>query len=403
MTRLGSPLSSHWALQPDVVFLNHGSFGACPTAVMAHQHALRARLEAQPVLFLDREFESLLDTARNAVARFVGAHPADLVFVPNATHAVNTVLQQLVLKPGDELLTTNHAYNACKNALNAVARRTGATVVVVHVPFPLRSPDDVVDAVLSAVTPRTRLALLDHVTSPTAVILPLETLCPALSSRGVDVLVDGAHAPGMLPLDLNALGAAYYTGNLHKWVCAPKGAAFLWVRPDRQDGLAPLVVSHGANATRTDRSRFHLDFDWTGTWDPTAVLSVPAALDTMAGLVPGGWREVMHRNHALVLEMRQMLCTALEVDPPAPPSMLGSMASVPVAPGPASAPQDGPPRDPTALALWEQFRVEVPIFPFPSRPHRLLRVSAQLYNTPAQVQALLEGLRALGVLPGQDP
>src|SRR6185295_838133 len=233
----------HWQLDPSVAFLNHGSFGACPRAVLDAQDAWRARLEAEPVRFMNIELEPGLDVARAAVGAFVGCDPDDVAFVPNATTGVNTVVRSLDLSPGDELLTTDHVYNACRNVLHAVADKARARVVVAAVPFPLKSADVVVESVVGHVTPRTKLALLDHVTSPTGLVFPVLRLVAELANRGVASLVDGAHAPGMLPLDLRTLGAAYYTGNFHKWTCAPKGAAMLWVRRDLQPRVRPLVVS----------------------------------------------------------------------------------------------------------------------------------------------------------------
>lgn len=317
-----------WPLAPDVIFLNHGSFGACPSEVLRRQAELRAEMEAEPVRFLSRELDDRLDVARQALAGFVGADAEDLAFVVNATSGVNAVVRSLSFSSTDELLVTDHAYNACRNALQFVAARAGARVVVVKIPFPVPSPDAVVDAVVAAVTPRTRLALLDHVTSPTGLVLPIARLIAELGRRGVDTLVDGAHAPGMVPLELRTLGATYYTGNCHKWMCAPKGSAFLWVRPDRRADIHPLTISHGANAVRPERTRFRLEFDWTGTSDPTAWMTVPTAIEYLASLVDGGWPALMARNRALALEARGLLCTAAGTAPPCPDEMIGSLASV---------------------------------------------------------------------------
>jgi isopenicillin-N epimerase len=368
-----------WPLDPGVIFLNHGSFGACPTEVLRHQTALRAEMEAEPVRFLSRELADRLDGARRALATFIGADADDLAFVTNATSGVNAVLRSLVIGRGDELLTTDHAYNACRNALDFVASRSGADVVVAPVPFPVTSPDEVVGAVMARVTPRTRLALLDHVTSPTALVLPIERLVRELAGRGVDVVVDGAHAPGMVPLDLGALGAAYYAGNCHKWLCAPKGSAFLWVRRDRQVEVRPLTISHGANVTRAGRSRFRLEFDWTGTDDPTAWLTVPRAIDYLGALLPGGWPALMARNRRLALEGRRLLGAAAGTPPPCPDAMVGSLASIVLPDGPTS--EIGWRRpDPLQSRLFEGRGLEVPVISWPAAPGRLIRISAQLYN-----------------------
>ncbi|HXG47078.1 MAG TPA: aminotransferase class V-fold PLP-dependent enzyme [Methylomirabilota bacterium] len=385
-----------WPLDPAITFLNHGSFGSCPRAVLEHQTALRDRLERQPVKFLVREFETLWDEARRAVARFVNAAEDDLVFVPNATSGVNTVLRSLRFRAGDELLVVDHEYNACRTALDFAADRAGARVVVARVPFPVAHEDEVVEAVLGAATARTRLALLDHVTSQTAMVMPIQRLVRELAARGVDTLVDGAHAPGMVPLDLRALGAAYYTGNCHKWLCAPKAAAFLVVRKDRQDLIHPLTISHGANSSRTDRSRFLLEFGWMGTSDPSACLSVAEAIRVVGSLLPGGWGEVMSRNRQLALAARRLLAEALRVAPPCPEAFVGSMASLPLPEaGRELSPQAPLFLDPLQDRLFHEHGIEVPVIAWPAPPRRLLRVSAHLYNCLPQYEFLAEKLAAM--------
>jgi len=386
-------MKEHWLLDPAITFLNHGSFGACPKIVLAKQNALREQLEREPVRFMVRELEPLLDDARATLAEFVGADPASIAFVPNATAGVNAVLRSLDLDRHDELLVTSHEYNASRNALDYVAGLAGAKVVAIDVPFPLQSSDEIVERVLAAVTDRTRLLLVDHITSQTGLIFPIARLIDELNKRGIDTLVDGAHAPGMIPLKLDALGAAYYTGNLHKWVCAPKGAAFLYVRANRRLGIRPVVISHGANATRTDRSRFHLEFDWPGTFDPTACLSVPTALQFLASLVDGGWPEVMRRNHELALRARDLLCRRLGIAAPAPEDMLGSMAAVPLPEGKPYVPTLY--GDPLQDALFYEHNIEVPLHPWPYQPKRVLRVSAQLYNTIGDYEKLAAALDQL--------
>jgi isopenicillin-N epimerase len=396
-----SPLRSHWTLAGEVTFLNHGSFGACPRAVLAYQSELRARLEAEPVHFFVREYGPLLDEARHKVAAFVAADPDGLAFVPNATSGVNAVLRSLPLQPGDELLVTDHEYNACRNVLDFVAERTGARVVLVRVPFPLQDEDAVVDAVLAAAGPRTTLLLIDHVTSATGLVLPLERIVPELRERGIETLVDGAHAPGMVPLDLDSLGAAYYTGNAHKWLCAPKGAAVLWVRKDLRAQVRPAVISHGANIPTHDRPRFRHEFDWVGTMDPTPWLCIPEAIDVMASLLPGGWPAIMRHNRDLALNARTLLCAALETPPPAPAAMIASLASIPLPDGAAN-PAAALYIDPLQQRLWDSHRIEVPVTPWPAPPKRLLRISAQIYNRLDEYETLARALPPMIREEGSD-
>jgi isopenicillin-N epimerase len=395
-----------WRLDPAVTFLNHGSYGACPEPVLAVQRELRDRLEAEPVRFLSGDLPELLDAARAAVGAFLNADPDGLAFVPNATTGVNTVLRSLRFEPGDELLTNDHEYNATINALHAVAERDGARVIVARIPFPSGGPSDALEAILGAVTERTRLVLVSHVTSPTALVLPVAELVAELDRRGIDTLVDGAHAPGMLPLDVDGLGAAYWTGNGHKWLCGPKGTGVLWVRADRRERIHPLVVSHGANAELDGRTRFRHEFDWVGTADPTGYLTLPAAIDWMrdvAAPTAGGWPAVMDANRALALEGRDRLAGALGVAAPAPASMLGSMAALvlPLEPDDAAAAELN-----RQLEIEDRIQVPVLVWPVPAarvagaQTRMLVRISAQRYNEPADYDVLADALMRRGFAAG---
>ncbi len=395
-----APHADAWSLDPDLMFLDHGSFGAVPGNVLALQAELRAEMEANPVAFLDRRLEVRLDAARSRLAAFVGADADDLAFVPNATHGVATVLRSLRLAPGEEILATDHEYNAALNMARFAAARDGARVVVARIPLPVAGADAVVERVLAAVTPRTRLVLISHVTSPTALVLPVDRLVPALEGRGIAVLVDGAHGPGMLPLDLGALGASFYTGNLHKWVCAPRGAAFLHVRRERQGSVRPLAISHGANDPRPTRSTFRKEFDWTGTADPTPYLAVPAALDAIGAMLAGGWPAVMSHNNRLAVEARRLLVAATGRPVLAPETMLGAMAAIELPADPGVAGPGGAWPDPLQARLLEA-GIEVPVHPWPRDPapgerrHRLLRISAHLHNDAGEYVHLGEALRRL--------
>jgi isopenicillin-N epimerase len=385
-----------WLLDPSIAFLNHGSFGSCPRPVLEFQQEIRLRMERQPIQFFVRDLEALLDEARETLAQFIGAHSDNLVFVPNATAGVNTVLSSLHFERGDQVLVTDHEYNACRNALDVMAERRGIEVAVIGIPFPMANEAQALDPILSAVTPRTRLLLIDHITSQTGLILPMEEIVRELAQRGVDTLVDGAHAPGMIPLNLEQLGAAYYTGNCHKWICAPKGAGFLYLRPDRQKRIRPLSISHGANSQRTDRTRHLIEFGWTGTWDPSAYLSVPEAIRQMGRMLPGGWVELRERNRALALEAREILCAALRMAPPCPEPMIGALAAIPLPDGESTGPPKSPLYlDPLQEELLGKFRIEVPVIPWPRPPARVLRISAQVYNAREQYEALAQALKEL--------
>lgn len=389
-----SPLAKHFGLDPSVVFLNHGSFGAAPTRVLEVQDGFRRQMEAEPVRFFVEELEPLLDAARQRMAAFVGCDADDFAFVTNATTGVNTVVHSLRFQPGDQIVTSLHEYNACNNALQLVAERTGAEIVRAEPPWPVKSEDKVVSAVLGAVTARTKLVLLSHITSPTALVLPVKRIIAELNNRGIDTLLDSAHAPGFLPLHVAELGCAYCTGNFHKWTCAPKGSAFLYVRRDKQPLIRPLVISHGANSTRTDRSRFRLEFDNLGSMDYSAWLATPAAVDAMDAMVPGGWPEVMRRNRALALDARRLLMDRLGSEPTSPESMVGCMATAAL---PDRAAWEGSVtkyHDPLQDRLLANWKIQTPIIPFPEPPRRHVRVAAQVYNDIGQYEYLAEALLA---------
>ena len=383
--------SKSWLLDPQIIQLNHGSFGATPRPVLEEQDRWRRLIEANPTGFVLEAFEPALDAARARLCAFLGAQPADLVFVTNATMGVNTVARSLTFQPGDELLTINHVYNACRNALEYAAARSGARVVIADVPFPLDSPDVVIDAVLSAVSDRTRFALIDHITSPTGIILPIADIVARLEAKGITVMVDGAHGPGMVPIDLDRLGASYYTGNCHKWMCSPKGSGFLWARSGLGEKLVPPVISHGWNDPRTDRPRFHLLFDYMGADDPTAHLAVPAAIDFLNSLHPDGILGVMEHNRKVALAGRDRLCEFLGLDPPAPDSMIGSMAALPL---PDSKEETSSVFDPLGRLLLEKYRIQAAVFTWPKWPQHNVRISAAPYNELSQVEALIAALEA---------
>lgn len=386
-----SSLAHHWDLDPEVAFLNHGSFGACPRVVREARAELLRELEREPVRFYLRRLPELWDEARRKVAGLVGARPKDLAFVPNATFGVNTVLAALDVRPGDEVVVTDHGYHACTNAAARWVVPRGGTIVTATLPFEGATEAELAEAVLGTVTERTRLLLVDHVTSPTGLVLPIERIVREAQARGARVLVDGAHAVGMLDLDLTALGADYYTSNAHKWLCAPKVSALLHVREDRQAGLHALVTSHGYDRAAPDRPQFQVELDWMGTLDPTPTLAIPAAIRFLQGILPGGLAEVRARNHALAVEGRRAVLDALGTEAPVPASLLGSLASVPV-PGRGPCADDFvAPMDPLHFALSAR-GFQLPVYPFGNG--RLLRLSAQLYNAPEDYARLAEALAA---------
>jgi isopenicillin-N epimerase len=364
---------------------------------LEYQRLLQAELEHESMSFLIRKSQPLIDSSRKILCELVGADPTEVVFVQNATAGVNAVLRSLSFQPGDEILTTSHDYNACRNTANYVAGRCGAKVVEVPLPLPIESPEQIVNTVLARVTPRTKLVMLDHITSPTAIIFPVEEIVRRLAERNIDVLIDGAHAPGMVPLDLRRMGVAYYTGNCHKWLCTPKVAGFLYVRPDRQEGIMPPIIGHGYNKPRLGYSHFQDLFDWPGTFDPTPWICVGRSIEFLSGLLEGGLPALMQRNHDLAVWVRRMLIERLGAAPICPETILGSMAAVVLPSDIGNRFDETTSPTPTHWLygeLREKHGIEAVLYYYPAPPQGILRISVQAYNSPEQYEHLAEVLQS---------
>lgn len=380
-------MREHWALKPERIFLNHGSYGACPRKVLDYQTFLRDELEGSPVHFIHHVCPGMLQEVRLHLAQFLDAQPEHLAFVTNATSAVNSVLSSVSLSAGDQILTTNHVYNACSNALNLLSKRTGVEIVTARIPFPQVNNQQILSLLEEKITKKTRLALIDHVTSPTALILPVEEIAKLMASRGVPLLVDGAHAPGMLPLQLERLGrlgVTYYTGNFHKWCCSPKGAAFLWAHQKDQAHLHPTVISHGYNSL-SQRSKFLEEFDWCGTFDPSAWLSVSPSLNFLESLYSGGWDELRSSCKNLLLEGRRVVAQSLPEQELVSPELLGQIASLQL---PSTADHS------LYSVLYNEYKIDSMITRWEGRP--LIRLSAAPYNERWEYQKLADALSEIG-------
>ena len=386
-----SQYSKHWSLEQSRLFLNHGSFGACPDFVIAEQRKWQELMEQEPVRFFEELMPGLLQSSRQALGKFLHCSPEDLAFVSNATSGVNTVLRSLQFERGDEILVPNHAYQACRNSIDFVARRWGAKVVEVNIPFPIEGPQTVIGLMKSAYTSKTKLVMIDTVTSPTGLLMPFEELTAYFESRGVEVLLDAAHGIGMIPLNLATLGASYVTSNCHKWLCAPKGTAFLYVREDKQKKIQPLTISHGHTYPLGETTRFRHEFDWTGTQDISGWCALPAVIEGMADLVDGGWEGIMQHNHELAIQGRDILCNRLGIEQPCPNEMIACISTIKL-PGEILPKEKMHEPDPLHHILSEKYNIQVPVWTWPSPAGRYLRISAQLYNSIEQYERLADAL-----------
>lgn len=380
-----SSLKNQFLLQPDIHFLNHGSFGATPKAVFEAYQSWQLRLERQPVLFLGREYDSLLLESRTALGTYLNADASDLVYIPNATHGVNIIAHSLQLKAGDEILTTDHEYGACDYTWEFICGKIGAKYLHQSIPVPLVSEDEIVEQFWMGVTPRTRVIYLSHITSPTALVMPVEKICVRAREAGILSIIDAAHSPGQIALDLKRLDADVVFGNCHKWMLSPKGAAFLYVKRELQHLLEPLIVSWGYQPTEetTTGSRFIDLLQWTGTRDPSAALTVPAAIEFMK---EHNWQNVRLECHQL---LRQALERVSDLTGLAPLFALDSSFYSQMAVAPL------PPSNLPMLKkrLYDECKVEIPVIEWKGK--HFVRISIQGYNDQEDVDALVAGLRSL--------
>lgn len=393
---MSSAYKSLFLLDPAIHFLNHGSFGACPRPVFKVYQELQRELESHPVQFLDREMNTRDLNARQALAQYLSVPVNDLVFVTNVTQAVNLVARSLDLRPGDEILTSDHEYGACDYIWEFICNKTGAIYTRKHIQLPAESPEEMAKGFWEGVTSHTKVIFLSHITSATALHLPVERIIPMARQAGIRAFIDGAHAPGQIPLELEKLGADFYTGNCHKWMLGPKGAGFLYARPEVQGLIEPLVVSWGYHATqeKSAGSRYLDGLLWTGTKDPAAALAVPAAIQFMDA---HNWTKVQKDSHVLARQGIGHICELVGMEPlyPLDSEFFHQM-------GIASLPVE---TDTVMLKrrLYEEFAVEVPVIIWTGQgedgrellPKKFLRISVQCYNTPEDLDALYKGLTYL--------
>ncbi|KAF5584249.1 isopenicillin N epimerase [Fusarium pseudocircinatum] len=380
-----------WQIHTDIMYLDNGAFGSCPKSVVEKQKSIRQSIEENPHEFFERSYVSGLEASRRSLADFLHVDYRDMFLLPGATHAMNVVIQSLRFNPDDEILTTNVAYSSVRMVLDHVAKRDGAHIIIVDVPLLVTGPEDVMQRILAGVTTRTRFAVIDHIPSRTGLVLPAKQIVKELESRGIDTLVDGAHAPGMIHLDLEDIKAAYYVANCHKWMCAPRGIGFLHVRRDRAQNIKPLVIARSPYVVgKSKHSELEHSFGWSGTYCPSAMLSLPSAIDHLNTVMPGGYSGLTSRNHDLAVLARSIVCKAIGVKIPCPDSMIAAMATIPLpdSPGPE---QEG--MLPIQQALWKEHGIVIPVYSWPSYPKRVIRLSVQAYNTLDQYLKLADCLR----------
>ena len=380
-----SHIKDQFLLAPDVTFLNHGSFGATPKPVMEAYQNWQIRLENQPVKFLGREINELLSDARKALGSYLNVDADDLVFIPNATHGANIIARSLQLAPGDEVLSTNHEYGACDYAWEFACQKNGSHYIRQPIPLPIQSEEEIGKQFLKGLTQRTKVIYLSHITSPTALRLPVKQICNHARERGILTIVDAAHSPGQISVDLQDIGADVFFGNCHKWMLSPKGAGFLYVRPEIQSLIEPLIVSWGYHATAeiATGSQFIDYLQWTGTRDPAAYLSVPAAIQFMQ---ENDWDKVQQECHGLLRSAIERICELVEMEPlyPLDSDLYAQMGIAPL-----------PNSDLGLLKkrLYGEYKVEVPLIQWEDK--QFIRISIQGYNFQEDIDILVSALEVL--------
>jgi isopenicillin-N epimerase len=373
--------------------MDHGSSGACPTEILEHQNKLRWDLDRGSPEFFLSSWSGRHRASKEALARFVNADVGELLLTPGSTLGLNIVTQSQLFQPGDELLTTNHAYSSVVLLLRHVAERDGANVVIAEVPFPVASPDEILDSIMARVTPRTKFAIIDHIVSRTGLIFPIKRIVAELAARGIDTLVDGAHGPGQVAVDLHDIGAAYYTTSCHKWMCAPRGVGFMYARRDRLDRLQPLIVArsgHWRDNNGEQYTQLEHKFEWNGCHDPSGLHSLPKVIEFLETVIPGGHAAVVARNHQLAVEARHKVLEILGIDSPCPDDMIANMVVFPL---PDSVLPEQAGVLPLFKTLWEEHRAEIQCYHWPKYPKRIFRFSVQLHNSIEQYLWLASKIR----------
>ncbi len=389
-----SPLIENWNLDTNIVYLNHGSFGATPKKVLQAQQAIQAEMEAEAIDFFVDKLPTYIDESKTALAAFVGTSSNNIVFTPNTTTGVNTIFNSIACKPGDEWLVTNHTYGACVHAAKHYTHRNGATITTAQIPFPLQTDDEILDAIAAAITSKTTLALIDYITSATATIFPVKKIIELLHSKNIEVLIDAAHAPGMVDLNIDELKADYFVANCHKWICSPKGSAFIYVAPQYQSKIHPLIISHYNDTAEGTAAHWSNQFMFDGTHDYSAYITVKDAILEMQNIAKLDWAGIRNANHELVWTGANKIADAFDVKLPTPKHMVGTICNIPVLNGQLLQ-HKYMGKTELKQKLFDEFSIEVPLIIFPSAPTQWIRISAQLYNNMDQYDYLTDCLKKL--------